>query len=73
MALRTQTYEITALHSSLGLEHATVRGAREANAIVNSLAQRGFTHLWTIRTHLYRLGGFLQVRVRSDLGPLTER
>lgn len=54
-----------------GTRHRAHR--RQERALVDELAQRGFQHLWTIRTRHYRLGDFLQVRVRSDLGPVDER
>jgi hypothetical protein len=72
MAVRAQTYEITALHRILGLEEVTALDARQEKSLVAALAERGFRHLWTIHTRTYRIGGF-ERRLRRDLGPLAER
>lgn len=67
MAFRTQTYDIVAVHPTLGVEHPTASSATAEEAIVGELAGRGFSHLSTKRTTVYRLGGVLKVRTVSKL------
>lgn len=68
MALREQTYEVTALHAQLGVECATAGRARELRAVLDEFARRGFVHLWTVRVRRYRFAG-RRFRTRAVFGP----